>query len=225
VRIGCGKQANAHRVAYELAVGAIPHGMMVCHHCDNPPCCNPTHLFVGTHSDNAKDMVAKGRKRGGRGWSRRSRIRAVNTERRKRLHDEDFSVQADLCRTLPCCVCGAPKPSDPAHVRSRGAGGKDRDTVPMCRAHHQDQHDHGFSVLATQLEHRGVDLGPYLAMHTGQSFQMARAVESHLAHVARGLEAVLKVAFDVAVVRGMGIDSAIARNVYGSFTRGGVDGL
>lgn len=53
--------ALAHRVAYGLTKGAIGAGMRVCHTCDNPPCCNPRHHFEGTHTDNMRDSLAKGR--------------------------------------------------------------------------------------------------------------------------------------------------------------------
>lgn len=52
----------AHRIAWEAANGQkVPKGMVVCHRCDNPPCCNPKHLFIGTEADNMQDMHAKGR--------------------------------------------------------------------------------------------------------------------------------------------------------------------
>lgn len=56
-----GRQVGAHRVAWVLTNGPIADGLYVCHHCDNPICVRPDHLFVGTNSDNQKDAVKKGR--------------------------------------------------------------------------------------------------------------------------------------------------------------------
>lgn len=56
-----GRVHFAHRVAWELAHGPIPDDMRVLHRCDNRPCCNPSHLFLGTMSDNMHDMWSKGR--------------------------------------------------------------------------------------------------------------------------------------------------------------------
>lgn len=56
-----GRIALAHRVAYESTFGPIPDGSCVLHRCDNPPCCRPDHLFLGSMADNTADMRAKGR--------------------------------------------------------------------------------------------------------------------------------------------------------------------
>jgi hypothetical protein len=56
-----GKLVRANRLAWELKHGPIPAGLHVLHECDNPPCCNDAHLFLGTAADNSADKDSKGR--------------------------------------------------------------------------------------------------------------------------------------------------------------------
>ena len=57
-----GRHKKAHRVVWEKTRGPIPKGYYICHKCDNPPCCNIEHLFLGTQKDNIHDCISKGRK-------------------------------------------------------------------------------------------------------------------------------------------------------------------
>ncbi len=79
-----GKVRSTHRIAYFLSTGNDPDGFSICHSCDNPACCNPVHLFLGTHQINMTDRNAKGRvasgERNGRAkltWETVNAIRAA----------------------------------------------------------------------------------------------------------------------------------------------------
>lgn len=55
------RYTKAHRFVYRLAYGQIPKGKIICHHCDNPSCVNPEHIYLGTYKTNAQDMARRGR--------------------------------------------------------------------------------------------------------------------------------------------------------------------
>ena len=76
---------GAHRASWVVHNGPIPDGQIVLHRCDNPSCCRPDHLFLGTHKDNTADMLAKGR------WAR---TRAPHTRLRKLTDDDVREIRA-----------------------------------------------------------------------------------------------------------------------------------
>lgn len=63
--IGNNRTVYTHRIAWALAEGVLEDDDLVLHRCDNPPCCKPEHLFLGTHKSNSDDKIAKGRFRPG----------------------------------------------------------------------------------------------------------------------------------------------------------------
>lgn len=101
----------AHRVAWEITRGSIPDGMLVCHSCDNPACCNPDHLFLATHLGNNQDKQAKGRCRNGwqtmpdrmrKSYRYAPQLTSEQVDQIVRLRRGRMSQQA-IATTVGCC--------------------------------------------------------------------------------------------------------------------------
>jgi hypothetical protein len=97
------RQTLAHRVSWELHRGPIDGGLCVLHHCDNPPCVNPGHLFLGTIADNNADKTAKGRVRTGerpRGEHHKRSKLTVSAVQEMRRRSNDGESQRSLARSF-----------------------------------------------------------------------------------------------------------------------------
>lgn len=150
-----GKMMRAHRVAWLVSVGPIPAGLFVLHHCDNPPCVNPAHLWLGTHDDNMRDRQEKGRthvgpyadtsnwKRGDAHYSRTNpELLARGDRHPRRLHPEKFPVgDAHYARTQPHRLARGDR-----HGNTRIP---DKDALSMALLQHQ-----GVSVSAIAKQFR-----------------------------------------------------------------------
>lgn len=86
-----GKKARASRASWSIHFGEIKNGLWVLHKCDNPPCVNPKHLFLGTRSDNMLDCFKKGRKVNA-GWSNKTHC----------IHGHPFSFENTFITTREC---------------------------------------------------------------------------------------------------------------------------
>jgi len=97
------KTRGAHRVMYELVNQvALVHKEFVCHSCDNPACVNPAHLFIGTHTENMKDMVNKGRSYKPKGESNsNSKVTEEDVLTMREMYSTGNYTQAELCDRYP----------------------------------------------------------------------------------------------------------------------------
>lgn len=91
IKVG-GSYWTASRLAYVLTTGVAPKTLFVCHHCDNPICCNPAHLYAGTRSANERDKVKRGRNNPARGERNHfSRLTATQVENIRRLFGQGMT--------------------------------------------------------------------------------------------------------------------------------------
>jgi hypothetical protein len=98
-----GVDGYAHRFAWTLTNGEIPAGLSVLHRCDNPPCGNPDHLFLGTLADNNRDMVSKGRQASGE-RARHARLtesEVIEIRRRHAAGERQYLLASEFGVTKP----------------------------------------------------------------------------------------------------------------------------
>jgi hypothetical protein len=125
-----GKTLVATRVVYELTKGPIPEGLGVCHSCDNPPCCNPKHLWLGTVKQNTHDAMHKNR------LAKGERIASSKRTREEVLRIIELSKQGvrniDIAKQLGCSEANVGFIVTGTSWRHL-TGGKVRPVQPKCK--------------------------------------------------------------------------------------------
>lgn len=98
---------RVHRIAYVLAYGSLPDGLVVCHHCDNPSCVRPDHLYAGTMADNVRDRDRRGRRadtRGGLSPNTHFTVSIVRDIRRLRASGATYPELAGAYGVTKQCI-------------------------------------------------------------------------------------------------------------------------
>lgn len=99
---------KAHRISWFFTHGPIPEGLWVLHKCDNRPCCNPKHLFLGTARDNTRDMMVKKRflPQGQSGWrnilTQEDKLKILKDERTQKEISIDYGISRTLVSKIKC---------------------------------------------------------------------------------------------------------------------------
>lgn len=108
-KYGCfwigGHNRYAHRIAWEITFGKIPDGLFACHHCDNPACVNPGHLFLGTALENMQDRDKKGRHIPRKGTNNgMSKLTWDQVREIRRMYNEDHISLTQLGKQYSICT-------------------------------------------------------------------------------------------------------------------------
>ena len=120
-----GRHVYVHRLSFQLSSGKDPGALLVCHRCDNPRCCNPVHLFLGSQADNMRDGAQKGRvgrKRGFRGQQGESNPTArlaanqVREIRIRKAEGESYTMLARAYGVSRGCIQGIVERTTWKHV-------------------------------------------------------------------------------------------------------------
>lgn len=95
-----GHRYGAHRWYYIVTYGPVPKEMVVRHKCDNPPCCNPLHLELGTHADNMADKMRRNRWSNGRAtWTHCVNGHEFSEENTRMVTNRKTGKESRVCRT------------------------------------------------------------------------------------------------------------------------------